>query len=250
MLKMPDTSKELLISRHLNGIKLLRPQKNDASFTVRPPSISVSDILNYPFSVFFTDTNHSIREINDASWASCGFQSRTDALGGSIASVCNNQNQVIKVFDNNFNVMKSSKMSILNEEADIASETHLQCLSFKFPWYDENNRIAGVFGCALEIVSDKLSTVASHLSMIASTFIIQPITVQNVLTGKNIENNYFSKREIELIKLLVHGKTIRQCAEMLGISHRTAESYYENVKCKSGVNTKSQLIEKLIHYFV
>lgn len=247
MTRIHDTSHELLLTRHLNGIKLLRPKNSSIHELEQRRLLAVGDALEFPFSIFFTDMNHVIREINDRSWSNCGFQSRLEALGKTAANVCRNHHQIRNVFDNNRHVMRTRRLAILNEEAELVNpDVSLQCISIKFPWYDDNNRIAGIFGCALEISCDGLAKFADHFSMIANNFLAQPVATHNVLHGRKINDIYFSGREMELIQLLIRGKTIREISEILGIGYRTAESYYENVKCKSGVRTKSQLIEKLI----
>jgi len=250
MTQTHDTSSELLLTRHLSGIKLLRPQRSNTLELEQRQLLTVGDALKFPFSVFFTDSNHLIREINHTSWSRCGFQSRPEAIGKTVAHVGRNQSQIIKVFANNLRVIKFRKMAILNEEADMVSNVPSQFMSIKFPWYDENNCIAGIFGCVLEISGAELLNFADHFSIIANKFIVQPNMRHKAFPGLKLDDNYFSGREVELIQLIIHGKTIREISEILGISYRTAESYYENVKCKSGVRTKSQLIEKLIHYFI
>ncbi len=59
-------------------------------------------------------------------------------------------------------------------------------------------------------------------------------------------NIKFSTREKELIRYLVTGKSIKCIAAEMGISPRTAESYYENIKSKTGVYSKAELIALFI----
>lgn len=59
----------------------------------------------------------------------------------------------------------------------------------------------------------------------------------------------FSKREIECLQLTMHGKTAKQIARILEISHRTVEEYLTNIKIKTHSTSKSELIEKAFDYF-
>jgi DNA-binding CsgD family transcriptional regulator len=55
-----------------------------------------------------------------------------------------------------------------------------------------------------------------------------------------------SKRESESLFHLIHGKTIREIGEILGISQRTAEKYIVTLKEKLYCRSKSDLINKSI----
>jgi LuxR family quorum-sensing system transcriptional regulator SolR len=60
-----------------------------------------------------------------------------------------------------------------------------------------------------------------------------------------IKNFLFSPREIDCIKKLLIGKTMRETADELFISPRTVETHVENIKNKIGCNKKSELIATL-----
>lgn len=57
---------------------------------------------------------------------------------------------------------------------------------------------------------------------------------------------YFSKREKECIQFLLMGMTAKEIAKKLQLSHRTVESYLENIKYKTECPSKSQLISKIL----
>lgn len=50
-----------------------------------------------------------------------------------------------------------------------------------------------------------------------------------------------TKRERDCLKLLLDGKSIKETASLLSLSYRTVEHYYENIKAKIGVHTRSAL---------
>lgn len=58
------------------------------------------------------------------------------------------------------------------------------------------------------------------------------------------ENNRFSERENDVIKLLIQGKSNKQIAFELGISNRTVEFHLSNIYTKLGVNSRSEAILK------
>lgn len=53
-----------------------------------------------------------------------------------------------------------------------------------------------------------------------------------------------SEREMDCVKCLIKGMTAKQTAKMLSISHRTVETYRENLKRKTNVTNKYELINK------
>ena len=61
-----------------------------------------------------------------------------------------------------------------------------------------------------------------------------------IVQGKLIT---ISKREWECLYMLAGGKTMKEAAKSLWLSPRTVESYLNNLKIKTGYNTKSDLIK-------
>lgn len=55
-----------------------------------------------------------------------------------------------------------------------------------------------------------------------------------------------SKRERECLLYIVHGKTAKDIAKILGISNRTVESYIEHLKKKLHSLNKAHLIDNAI----
>jgi len=59
-----------------------------------------------------------------------------------------------------------------------------------------------------------------------------------------------SPREKECVKWLLEGKTAEETGIILGISRKTIESYFENIRTKLNCNNKYQIIRKVIEYNV
>ncbi len=95
----------------------------------------------------------------------------------------------------------------------------IKMLTFKAPFYDQNDKLAGVFG-----ISHYLSEVS-----LAS-----------------IQDLKFSSRETECLTYLLTGKTMREISEILGISRKTVGTYVERLKAKLNCSTRSQLISRAI----
>lgn len=68
----------------------------------------------------------------------------------------------------------------------------------------------------------------------------------------DLENNCFilSRREMEVIQWIARGRTMKEVANLLQISQRTAEQYFNNAKTKSGLSKKSQLVDSVLQSYL
>lgn len=64
--------------------------------------------------------------------------------------------------------------------------------------------------------------------------------------AKTDSNTPLAPREVECIIYILRGKTSKQIARMLQLSHRTVEFYIGRLKNKLHCHTKSELIEKIL----
>ncbi len=60
--------------------------------------------------------------------------------------------------------------------------------------------------------------------------------------GKQLENQYLTQREIDILKCLLQGYSAKETGLDLGISYRTVESYLNSLKLKLRCNKKSELV--------
>ena len=64
--------------------------------------------------------------------------------------------------------------------------------------------------------------------------------------SKTNSNTPLAPREVECIIYILRGKTSKQIAKVLALSHRTIEFYIGRLKTKLHCHTKSELIEKIL----
>lgn len=55
---------------------------------------------------------------------------------------------------------------------------------------------------------------------------------------------YFTYRESECLSYILKSYSIRQTADVMGLSPRTIEFYLKNMRVKLGLNSKTDLLEK------
>ena len=63
-----------------------------------------------------------------------------------------------------------------------------------------------------------------------------------------IDNVKLSLRETQCLDRLALGKTAKEIAADIGLSHRTVEHYLENIRHKLGVENKHQLFLKFLNW--
>ncbi len=62
-----------------------------------------------------------------------------------------------------------------------------------------------------------------------------------------------SKRQAECLYYLIHGQTAKETAKTLNLSHRTVEKILLDIKNKTGISTKSMLVQKffsIVDHFI
>ncbi len=61
-----------------------------------------------------------------------------------------------------------------------------------------------------------------------------------------IENIRLSKRQSEVLRHVILGKTLKEISQLMNLSERTVRHYFENVKIKLNVFSRSELISKAL----
>jgi DNA-binding CsgD family transcriptional regulator len=61
-----------------------------------------------------------------------------------------------------------------------------------------------------------------------------------------IENQTLSKRQSEILRLVVRGMTMKEIGKILNLSPRTVGHYFETIKMKLNISTRSELISKTV----
>ena len=246
-----DINDELYFCRSPLGIQLRQlPVKLIGSEPINTPfytNTRVKDLLELPFCIFFSNTQHVIKCVNDTHAEYCGFDSRNEAVDKTLHSVFT-EDTASSITKNNFNVMQSSKSHIFEESALRQDGVVLNVLVIKFPWYNEINQLMGVFGCS--IIQNKNYSLANSLNIIRNLGLLNnsnslPLTPSYIINSVSL-----SEREYECLHHTIRGKSAKQIAYHLNISCRTVEEYLSNIKNKMGVYSKNELIEKTIDYFI
>lgn len=250
MTRAIDISDALEIQPWGHGIRLVRPDlimqaSNNIS---RQQCHSVRTILDLPFNVFFMDGNGICRNANLSTAHTMGCSSIRETIGISVSDVADKET-AIKVRQHDRGVINTKRLQILNEDATFKNDnTIYQFLSIKFPWYDLNDNIIGIFGFS-SIIQDQL--LSQMLNQIYNLGLFDRTTTSKSNNPYHFElkDLKLTKREKQCVFYMIRGKSAKQVAEILNVSPRTIEHYCEILKTKMNVNSKSELIEKVIEGF-
>lgn len=240
---------ELLITRVGKGIKLLKPEQIN-KYSSHPTGHTISSALQLPLSVYFLDSEGATQKINEEGALICGYGSVDNSIGKSLFEVAENQS-ANNLINNCKEVMNFNSIKIYDETNIHKDNTINQFLSIKAPWYDDQNKIIGTCGCSIVLGKHSLAESLSHVKQLGLLNTGYDITrITNVTNELQLNNILLSKREMECLKLTIKGYTAKKIAKFLGISHRTVEEYIVNIRLKVGVNSKAELIEIAVDYFM
>jgi len=113
---------------------------------------------------------------------------------------------------------------------------------------------AGAKGVVLKAGGTEELLRAIHTVARGETYITPLIDLVKILAlraarpRKNSNLIALSPRQLELLRLLAQGKTLKEAAALMAISERTAESHKYNIMEKLGIKTTAELIRYAIRF--
>lgn len=240
-----DISDEFSIYRCGFGFKL---GKSMSGRQRSANGIIIADLMKSLYGIFIADASDlSLLKVNNTSAEHCGFDSPNFAVGKTAFDFMD-KNCAASAQDLDQKVLISNRINMTEYSLQRLDGSVESCFAIRSPLYNNENKIMGVIGFNVQLGKQPLLdslTEFKKLGLIQSDF--QPNN--NPYPGSEIDNIYFSKREIECLHEMVEGKTAKQIAEKLGLSIRTIQNYQENIKQKLNVSTKKELLEKVFEYF-
>lgn len=230
---------ELAIQRHNQGIQLVKPVNVDT------PQNLISNVYGLPFSIYFLDSTSCIIDANNIAAQYAGRQTINDIVNHSVNDLWE-KSFSDKIIAYNRNIILSQKNAFYEENGSRKDGTPIRVMTFKFPWYHED-KIIGLFG--LSIIMDSIDDFACKMSSLFATGLIGTSSLPKIIPDIQYNDVHLSKREIEVLSYLVRGKTAKSIGECLSISKRTVEIHIVNIKCKTNISSKSELIDAFFEKF-
>ncbi len=238
-----DTSKELLLQRHKQGVCLVRPSSSADAFCNR----SLATLFDSSMHVYFFDQESRIVEANPPNLDITGHNSLRELLREKPWEFVDKKFRA-HLSENSARVIFQASMVIAVESGIRDSDRRkFQTLSFKFPFYEEGE-VVGLFGCSLKIDKNSLFQFGEGMSKLILSGLLNdvPLPERQLIPAIQKEDRVFSQREKEVLVELIRGKTAKSIGMSLQISKRTVENHVKNLKAKSRCSSKSELINKYI----
>lgn len=204
-------------------------------------SISITHLLNNPFSVYILNELGETLLINDFGAKVCGFKTPVQSVGKSLFDV-SQEDAAHTLIQNSQHVIKTQALQIFDEVNVRKDNEASQFLSIKLPWYTLNNKLMGSVGFSIVLGKNNLSQSLSKLVSLGLLGAMPPpFAPGGVIKPSGIN---LTLREQQCLELSLKHYTAKQIAKSLSLSYRTVEEYLSNLKQKFGVATKQELIQK------
>jgi DNA-binding CsgD family transcriptional regulator len=117
----------------------------------------------------------------------------------------------------------------------------------KTPLYNDLRNVVGTIFHGIDITNTSMLEIGSLLSRMTEDVHNDLLGSQNsYLISHHFNAIKLTDREAECLFYLLRGKTAKQIARYLGISHRTIEEYFEKLRIKFDASNKYELIDKAI----
>ncbi|KXF82369.1 helix-turn-helix transcriptional regulator [Enterovibrio coralii] len=111
----------------------------------------------------------------------------------------------------------------------------------KVPWYDEAGNVLGVIFNWESIDESALLDIGAWICKLAGTNVKAKDRSRDVAA-----KGLLSKRESEVLFLHLYGKKPQFIAQMLGVSVKTIENHFANLRIKLGAESKTELVDKAL----
>ena len=117
----------------------------------------------------------------------------------------------------------------------------------KYPLVDEKQNIIGIISYLMDISDHTLPAALQLVKQLGVKLTPAIITeVKKNIIHENLKALSLSRREEECLYYLLRNHTAKEIAKALGLSHRTVESYLNNLKDKFNCVNKTTLIIKAL----
>lgn len=236
-----DIPEDFHLIRMNNGIAMIRPEERKYIPVQYNLNHTVKSILQLTCNIYFSNVAHKYQLLNDFCAESCGFNSAKEALNKTMLDTATPESANL-LFDNNNQVINCHKMKIIEEELILKKEDDFiqQGLSIKLPWYNNKFEILGLFGITVIFGKQNLDAIFSHMAEIGL------LNQDKYFNNFNLNKFYFSKREKEIIHLMMTKRSSKEIGNQLGISPRTIEKHIEHIKNKLNVKSKADIITMMM----
>lgn len=239
-----DLNDELMIQRTNQGVTLVRPENS-----LSKSSIKIGDLMVMPVHVYFMNLESTLLKFNERGAMTFNLQYANDVLGKTVRYFASKETANNSIFNDHL-VATNKTLLIKDELYTRLDEVDFITLTFKFPWYDNRNKLIGIFGFSLLVDNKWGISLGDSTALILQTGLLATSQLTRKIPGVEYNNIYLTQRQKEIIYHMVRGKTAKEIAVILNVSPRTIEHHIENIKIRTNSDSKSELIDKMFDYFI
>ncbi len=188
-------------------------------------------------SIYCKDKNGKYLEFNDAFLNISGAKKYDDVIGSNDFDFWEKYAPFMQKNDSEVFSTHLSK-TIIEPSILVNKNEQVFYLSHKVPLRARSGKIIGVFGQS--VLYNQSVDLVNQLKQL-------PFSPQELSNAESATN--LSKRQIQCLYYLIRGYTAKQIGKSLGLSNKTVEFYFSNLKKKLGCNSRMELIKKTINLF-
>lgn len=239
-----DTSNELLLQKHTNGIKLIRPKEYSEKSNI---ITSISKLIELPFNFFILDSMHNTKKVNTEYVETYGFSSEKDALIKTNKSLFSKRTSNFLIKEN-LNVLQNKQSNLFEANIRFSNKASYPILSKRLPIFNCENQIIGLLGFTCVMGKHGIPDFINFLNeyCFLGSLANHKNSCHEQLPGKIIDHIYLTERQKQVLHYIIRGKSSKEIGKALGLSYRTIQHYLDNIKLKFNVSTQADLINKVI----
>ncbi len=197
-------------------------------------AIEFDKYFDLPYHVYLKNTKGIFLECNVANARCMGFENPADVVGTDERDYIS-ESEFAVINSNDKNVFYTETPRIIVESVQVAKRPLSSYLSYKMPVRSLTGVLIGIFGISIAQDSKMISSLMPVFNLAPpAENIKQPFSAANKV----------SKRERECLNYLIQGKTAKEIARALNISHRTVEFYIEKMKQKFNCANRIELVAR------
>lgn len=212
------------------------------NYTQGSNSVDTDLIMQIPGILYWKDRDCIYQGINKVTMEAIGLNSYSEIIGKSDYDLF--KDPIAEDYQNQDRFSFEGKEQFNLDTPYRKDGSKVVFLIKKVPFY-KKDKIIGVIGNGFELTQNNYKNLIPLLTMAGLKFsdFIFTEKEQDCKTY-SYGNIRFSRREAQLLSHMLKGKTALQIGETLGISKRTVEEYFGNIKRKLQCKDKSEIIQK------
>ena len=191
---------------------------------------------NLPIIIFAKDTNSKFLFCNEAAAEAAGLDSPSQIIGKTDYDLAwRNQAELYRSGDQN---VLHGKILINVQEPQTQPEKVATILISKTRMCDKKGFVKGIIGHATDITGYSITKNNGHIDSQKNIFYL----------GQDFSNEYLTKREFEVFKYLLSGKSVEEIALILSRSKKTIQVQIKSIANKLQCSHKSEIIPTAMKY--